>query len=117
MGGPRGRLISASDRMIALQLIDKAVQAGARLKLACNEIGISTRTYERWSLTPEFTEDKRPIVSRNPPKNKLSDEERSKILEVINSHEYTDLVPAQIVPKLADEGGLYSFRIYDSQNT
>ena len=104
MGGQRGRLISASDRMIALELIDKAVQAGARLKLACIEIGISTRTYERWSLTPEFTEDKRPIASRKPPKNKLSNEERFEILDVVNSHEYADLVPAQIVPKLADEG-------------
>ncbi|MBW9148088.1 helix-turn-helix domain-containing protein [Clostridium sp. CM028] len=65
---------------------------------------MSTRTYDRWSLTPESTEDKRPIVYRNPPKNKLSDEERAEILQVINSHEYADLVPAQIVPKLADQG-------------
>jgi transposase InsO family protein len=90
--------------MIALELIDKAVQAGAHLKRACIEIGISTRTYERWSLKPKFTEDKRPIASRKPPKNKLSDEERFEILDVVNSHEYADLVPAQIVPKLADQG-------------
>ena len=103
MGGPRGRLISASDRIKALELINEAVQVGARLSPCCNEVGISTRTYERWSLTPESTEDKRPIVHRNPPKNKLSDEERAEILQVINSPEYADLVPAQIVPKLADQ--------------
>ncbi|MBK5247475.1 MAG: IS3 family transposase [Peptostreptococcaceae bacterium] len=104
MGGPRGRLISASDRIKALELIDEAVQAGARLSPCCNEVGISTRTYERWSLTPESTEDKRPLAHRKPPKNKLSDEETSEILRVVNSHDYADLVPAQIVPKLADQG-------------
>jgi len=103
LGGPRGRLISASDRIKALELINEAVQAGARLSPCCNEVGISNRTYERWSLTPDSTEDKRPLVHRNP-KNKLSDEERAEILQVINSHEYADLVPAQIVPKLADQG-------------
>ena len=104
MGGPRGRLISASDRIKALELINEAVQAGARLNPCCNEVGISIRTYERWSLTPESTEDKRSLACRKPPKNKLSDEERAEILKVINSHEYANLVPAQIVPKLADEG-------------
>ena len=104
MGGPRGRLISASDRIKALELIDEAVQAGARLSPCCNEVGISTRTYERWSLTPGSTEDKRPLAHRKPPKNKLSDEERFEILQVVNSHEYANLVPAQIVPKLADQG-------------
>jgi putative transposase len=104
LGGPRGRLISASDRIKALELIDQAVQAGARLSPCCNEVGISTRTYERWSLTPESTEDKRPLIYRKPPKNKLSDEERAEILQIVNSHEYADLVPAQIVPKLADHG-------------
>ena len=104
MGGPRGRLISASDRIKALELIDQAVQAGARLSPCCNEVGISTRTYERWSLTPKSTEDKRPLVHRHPPKNKISDEERAEILQVVNSYEYADLVPAQIVPKLADQG-------------
>lgn len=56
------------------------------------------------SNPPESTEDKRPIVHRKPPKNKLSDEERAEILQVVNSHEYADLVPAQIVLKLADQG-------------
>ncbi|MBZ9686165.1 hypothetical protein G9F72_007450 [Clostridium estertheticum] len=83
-GGPRGRLISATDRIKALELIDEAVQGGARLSPCCTEVGISTRTYERWSLTPESTEDKRPLAHRKPPKNKLSDEERSEILQVVN---------------------------------
>ncbi|MBU3161842.1 IS3 family transposase [Clostridium frigoris] len=104
MGGPRGRLISASDRIKALELINEAVHSGARLSPCCDEVGISVRTYERWSLTPESTEDKRPLVCRKPPKNKLSDEERAKIIQVINSNDYADLVPAQIVPKLADQG-------------
>ena len=53
---------------------------------------------------PQSTEDKRPLVHRHPSKNKISNEERTKILQVVNSPEYADLVPAQIVPKLTDQG-------------
>lgn len=38
------------------------------------------------------------------PKNKLSEEEREKIVEVVKQEEFVDLPPTQIVPKLADKG-------------
>ena len=97
-------MISASDRKKALELIDETIHAGARLKPSCDELGISIRTHQRWSENPEAIEDKRPIVDRKPPKNKLSNEERAEVLQIVNNHEYADLVPAQIVPKLADQG-------------
>jgi len=97
-------MISTSDRKKAIQLINETIQAGARLKPSCDELGISTRTYQRWSQSPESMEDKRPIAERKPPKNKLSSEERAAVLQVVNNHEYADLVPGQIVPKLADQG-------------
>jgi putative transposase len=37
------------------------------------------------------------------PANKFSAEERAKVLQVVNSKEYCDLSPRQIVPKLADK--------------
>ena len=97
-------MISTSDRKKALELINETIHAGARLKPSCDELGISSRTYQRWSQSPESIEDKRPIIGRKPPKNKLSGKERAEVLLIINSHEYTDLVPGQIVPKLADQG-------------
>jgi putative transposase len=97
-------MISAPDRKKAIELIDKAMYSGSRLKPACDELEISPRTYQRWSKVHESIEDKRPTAERKPPKNKLSDKERATILQVINSSEYADLVPGQIVPKLADQG-------------
>ena len=86
---------------MTLELIDKAVAAGARLRQACETAGISVRTVERWRFGP--TEDQRHGPRTRPP-NKLSDTERRKILEVVNSPEYRDLSPNQIVPRLADQG-------------
>ncbi|GCD10073.1 transposase [Clostridium tagluense] len=97
-------MISASDRKKAIELIDETIHAGARLKPSCGEVGISTRTYQRWSKSTESMEDKRPIAKRKPPKNKLSIEERIEVLQIVNNKEYANLVPGQIVPKLADQG-------------
>ena len=46
--GRRGRLISASDRKQAVELISDAMDAGAACYKACEELGISKRTYKRW---------------------------------------------------------------------
>lgn len=104
MGGPRGRLISDSDRIEAVKLINEARANGARLKPACKELDITDRTYQRWTIEGTVKKDQRPLVERPTPKNKLSQEERSEILKLINSPKYADLVPSQIVPKLAEQG-------------
>ena len=41
-------MISASDRRKAVELIEEAVAAGARKRLACEELGITARTLQRW---------------------------------------------------------------------
>ncbi|NLN48627.1 MAG: IS3 family transposase, partial [Clostridiales bacterium] len=104
LGGPRGRLISTPNRANAIKLIDEARASGARLESACTELGISGRTYQRWSNGNCVKEDQRPIIKRPPPKNKLKDEERSHVIDIANSPKYADLPPCKIVPKLADEG-------------
>ena len=104
MGGPRGRLISDSDRVTAVELINEARENGARLEPACDELNISVRTYQRWTKDGEVKKDQRPLIDRPIPKNKLSDEEREEIIRMVNSPEYANLAPSQIVPKLADEG-------------
>ncbi len=102
MGGNRGRLISNSDRCNALKSIEEAVKGGARQAKACELLGVSLRTVERWQHA-EGEIDKRAFAKRLPA-NKLRAEERQQVLQTANSVEYSDLPPCQIVPRLADKG-------------
>jgi len=69
---------------------------------ACDMIGISSRTVQRWRRVPDG-EDGR-IGPRRVPGNKLSEGERKEVLQVANSPQYKELSPKQIVPQLADTG-------------
>lgn len=91
-------MISASDRKKAVELIDDAREAGARLKPACEVLGISARTYQRWTADGSIREDQRPLVERSSPKNKLTEEERIKVIAVANSPEFADLPPLSNCP-------------------
>ena len=104
MGGRRGRLISASNRKMAIELIEEATAAGARESVACKELGITQRTLQRWRSADNPLEDGRPNAKRPAPSNKLSEEEVNAILEVVNSPEFQSKPPTQIVPYLADRG-------------
>lgn len=86
---------------MAIELIQEAMASGARQYKACNEIGISARTYQRWQTNG--LEDKRPNVVRQP-SNKLTEEERQAVIDTCNQEPYQSLTPKQIVPKLADQG-------------
>lgn len=101
MGGARGRLISADDRKEAIRLVEAAYARGARKYKACELLGISLRTMERWKKNNPH--DKRKGVKRSIA-NKLSETEKTLILETVNSPEYCDLPACQIVPRLADNG-------------
>jgi putative transposase len=82
------------------QLIDEAVAAGARRKVACELIGLTARTLERWA----GHDDDRRHGPNTVPGNKLSEAERCKLLAVATSPEFRDQSPKQIVPRLADRG-------------
>jgi putative transposase len=97
-------MISASDRQHAVTLIDEAIANGARKASACQEVGISSRTHQRWTQDGGIKEDARPTAVRPSPRNKLSAEERAEILHIANSPAYRSLPPSQIVPALADQG-------------
>jgi transposase InsO family protein len=85
-----------------IDLIDKAVESGARLKKAAATMGLSARTIIRWRHQ-SGGQDQRKGPS-TAPSNKLSEQERQKILDISNSAPFRDLSPKQIVPKLADQG-------------
>ena len=83
--------------------IDEAVQSGARRWRACEALGFSERTLQRW-LREGGGEDRRPTALRPAPSHALSEEERAAIVAVSNTAEFASLPPSQIVPKLADRG-------------
>jgi len=85
-----------------INLIDRAVGSGARLKKAAAIMGISARTIIRWRQQ-SGGQDQRKGPSKAPA-NKLSEKERQQVLEISNRAPFRDLSPKQIVPKLADQG-------------
>ncbi len=86
-----------------LQNIKEATVSGARLSEACKYFEISPRTIQRWKKCPESGEDQR----RGPKTlsgNQLTSKEKKKVLKIVNSPEFRDISPNQIVPALADQG-------------
>jgi transposase InsO family protein len=87
---------------VIINLIDKAVASGARLKKAAGIVGLSARTIIRWRQQGGGKDQRKgPLTT---PANKLSNHERQQILDTANSVPFRDLSPKQIVPKLADQG-------------
>lgn len=93
---------------MAIDLIDEARAAGARLHRGCEVLGIDSRTLRRWrkQLQEEQTlKDRRKAAAQDrEPANKLSEEERERILTICNAPEHRSLPPSQVVPRLADQG-------------
>jgi putative transposase len=65
----------------------EAVNAGARKHKACAEVGISLRTYQRWTQEGTLRADRRATAKRPVPANKLSEQEREQILDACNQPE------------------------------
>jgi putative transposase len=90
------------EREQIIDWVDVAITEGARQSMACDIIGMSAKTLQRWRQ-PENVGDQR-LNTQREPANKLTELERRRILKVANEPEYADLSPAQMVPTLADEG-------------
>lgn len=101
MGGARGRLTGESDRCHAQELIDEATTQGCRKGKACEALGVSVRTVQRWQRAGSVDRRK---GSRATPANRLSDAERAEVLAVLNTPAHSDKSPNQLVPILADQG-------------
>ncbi len=90
------------DRKDIINLIEEATNAGARQSKACEIIGLSPKTIQRWSQ-PDNKQDGR-IDALHEPANKLTEAECQRLIATANDPEYADLPPSKIVPKLADKG-------------
>ena len=98
-------MTSACDRKEIIALVNEAMVSGARCAAACEGLGVSPRTLQRWrDPTGEISEDRRPDAERPAPRNKLSEAERDEIVATCNAPEFASLPPSQIVPRLADQG-------------
>lgn len=82
--------------------IDEACEAGARLRACCKIVGISIRTLQRWRTST--TGDDMRMGPKSKPANALTKKEKIEVLAMLNSPEFRDLSPKQIVPILADRG-------------
>lgn len=86
-------------------MLDIAVSSGARLSKACEIIGLSIRTIQRYRLPDVVEPDgRKPASVGRAPANKISPQERTEVMAIANQTRFADLPPSQIVPALADEG-------------
>ncbi|MFT6056777.1 helix-turn-helix domain-containing protein [Zhongshania sp. BJYM1] len=92
------------ERQYLVSLINDATANGARKAEACRTISLSIRTLQRWVKNGVVCGDERASAVRPTPSNKLSKEERKKIVDLCNEPEFASLTPNQIVPTLADRG-------------
>ena len=85
-----------------VELIEEAHESGARYSKACEVVGISERTLQRWQ------EKACPIDRRKGSKKrvvrKLTEEQKDEIEDVCSCPRYRDMNPHQIVPLLLNEG-------------
>jgi transposase InsO family protein len=91
------------------EAITQACADGARHQPACEALGLSARTLQRWRREGAITGDRRSREHRlegrvRTPANRLSVKEQADILAVANEARFAHLSPHQIVPALADEG-------------
>jgi hypothetical protein len=91
------------ERKQVIVLLNESITAGARRAKACEVLGLSERTLQRWQTGEAVRCDQRPLRDYQPP-HKLTAIERAEVLAVANSDEFGHLPPSQIVPRLADQG-------------
>lgn len=77
-----------------LGLVDEAIAAGASQRRACAAIGMSERTLQRWRGAPAVADCRTTRVQH--PVNRLSEQERERILAVANSAEFGQVPPSQL---------------------
>jgi putative transposase len=87
---------------VILALLDEAVASGARYERACEVVGLTARTLQRWRGA-DVGDDQR-TGPRTHSANAFTAAERAKVLQVVNSPEFRNLAPKQVVPRLADAG-------------
>ena len=76
------------------------LEAMTSTSAACDLLGVSRATRYRRQRPPVAG----PPAPRPAPPNKLTEQERQRVLTVLRSAEYCDLAPAQVWARLLDDG-------------
>lgn len=92
----------SAERNEIIGLINEAQQAGARQAKACEIMGMSAKTIQRWNQSDDLQDGR--MTAKHEPANKLTELERQQVIQVANSPANAALPPNKIVPKLADKG-------------
>ena len=78
-------MIGLEDRRESARGIEAARRAGARLHQACEIMGITARTLQRWEVRQgHVSGDGGPTAVRPPPSHALTPAERDRILSAAN---------------------------------
>ena len=96
-------MTALSERRQIIGWVDTAVSQGARQSKASAIVGLAARTLQRWKQSGEIKEEGHKTREWSPP-NKLTEEERGRVLSLANSDEFKNKAPHQIVPILAERG-------------
>lgn len=99
-GRKRGAYIAPAEKNKTVTLIVDANNNGARVNKACEIVEITPKTYRAWKNNPA---DHRKYT-KNRPSHALTEQERAEVISTLNSNNFRDMPPSQIVPKLADAG-------------
>ena len=70
----------------------------------CNSVGVSERSFYLWRSRINDVEAKK-RGRKTPPKNKLSPQERSQVVDLLLKKEWSDYSPRELYYKLLDEEG------------
>ncbi len=103
MGQQRsGEKVNAQDRKTILALVAEGAASGLTQSDSCETVGVEQRTVQRWRLLPVLEDGRRGPTTA--PGNRLSAEEKARIVAISISAEFCNKSPHQIVPALADRG-------------
>jgi len=91
-----------NERIEIIELITEACDSGARQSKACEIVGITSKTFQRWCQADNQQDGR--MEPSHVPANKLTEHERQLIISTANEKKYSALSPSKIVPLLADEG-------------
>ena len=94
-------MIPECRRRQAVELIEEANNAGARLFKACEVLEISVSSFRRWQSGD--VQDSRKGAAKRVPR-KLTEKERREILNICCDDEHKDMNPYQIHANLLDKG-------------
>jgi len=101
--GGKGRMNPLEQRSEIMKLYQEAKTSGARQYAICQIIGLNPKTIQRWNKPDKLQCDGRK-TREFIPQNKITEDERQKVIDTCDSSEFCEMTPNQIVPILAERG-------------